>query len=110
LIEQWKFNGLDGNIQEQLKHDIIKYIGLWDLLEEWTTFTVTSTDWTKRSGKIVNNRAIDEKGRYIPIFQWDHVESDALWFLDSIYPYSEPRVDRIDPDAELDAALEEIDG
>ena len=85
LVEQWKFNGLDWNIQEQLKHDIIRYIGLWDLLEDWTTFTVTSVDWTKRNGTIVNNRAVDEKGKYIPIFQWDHVESDALWFLNPIY-------------------------
>ena len=98
LVEQWKFNGLNWDIQEQLKHDVIKYIGLWDILEEWTTFTVTSTDWTKRSGKIVNNRAVDERGRYIPIFQWDHIESDALWFLDPIY----------DPDTELENALEQI--
>ena len=110
LIEQWKFDGLDGNIKEQLKHDIIRYIGLWDVLEEGTTFTVTSVDWKKRTGKVVNNRAVDENGKYIPIFQWDHVESDALWFLDPIYPYDNAAGNNseIDPDVELENNLEQI--
>lgn len=62
----------DSNIDEstQKQNILVTSIWLWDILEEWTNFSVNEKSWI-----IQNNIAISQ-GTYVPIWQWDQV---SLW-------------------------------
>lgn len=57
----------DIDVDTQQQNILITSIWLWDVLENWTNFTVNEKDW------IVQNDIANSGGSYMPIWQWDIV-------------------------------------